>query len=109
MPFKETLRLCRWSTLLGGAERALAACDAAVQLLPNDGMARESRGLARALNGDLIGALEDFEASKDWLADETWRTMHAQWIARIKRDEMPIRPSEIEALIVEEIGEKTSD
>lgn len=38
------------------------ACEKAVKLAPDNGIFRESRGLARALTGDYKGATPDFEA-----------------------------------------------
>ncbi len=47
----------------------LDACDTAVKLAPEDGNIRDSRGLARALTGDVSGAIADFEfAIAQWKA-----------------------------------------
>ena len=48
------------------AEDVLAICDWAVELSPDHGGIRDSRGVARALTGDAEGALEDFKAFIEW-------------------------------------------
>jgi hypothetical protein len=44
----------------------LPACEQAVELDPEHGAYRASRGLARALTGDLAGAAEDFRFFLEW-------------------------------------------
>jgi tetratricopeptide (TPR) repeat protein len=58
------INLCWWGSLAGMAAEIMDACDRAVALAPeNDMFSRDSRGLARALTGNLSGALDDFAAS----------------------------------------------
>jgi regulator of sirC expression with transglutaminase-like and TPR domain len=38
------------------------ACERAVALAPDDGQIRDSRGLARAMTGNIEGAIEDFSS-----------------------------------------------
>lgn len=45
------------------ADGVLHACDRMLQIEPEDGLWRDSRGLARALAGDTSGAIEDFQAA----------------------------------------------
>ena len=53
---------CWTSTLLKKSTTAVIdACDQAVRLAPEEGVFRDSRGLARALAGDVRGAIEDFK------------------------------------------------
>ncbi len=52
--------LCRYGSLYGHAAEVLDACNTAVSLA-GDASFRDSRGLARALAGDVPGAIEDFE------------------------------------------------
>jgi len=55
------------------------ACEKAVNLSPNDGNIRDSRGLARALTGNYSGAIEDFEAYIKWTYDEDHKA-YIKWI-----------------------------
>ncbi|NIN97300.1 MAG: hypothetical protein GTN93_19500, partial [Anaerolineae bacterium] len=44
--------VCLWGSLDDQAERVLPECEQAVELEPDNGSYRDSRGLARALTGD---------------------------------------------------------
>ena len=57
--------LCRAGVLRGQVKDVLDACGRAVALEPAHAGYRESRGIARALTGDLTGAIEDFEIAND--------------------------------------------
>ena len=58
--------VCWVGSLDGFAEIVLPACDRAVELAPDDGNARDSRGVARAITGDVQGAIVDFERFVSW-------------------------------------------
>ena len=58
--------LCWFGSLWGLAEDVIFACETAVKMDPEQGAYRDSRGLARALTGDLAGAIEDFNAYVLW-------------------------------------------
>jgi len=57
---------CWFATLDGFASAALPACDRAIRLGPGNGGWRDSRGIARAMLGDTVGAVQDFEAFIQW-------------------------------------------
>ncbi len=84
-------QLCWWGSLYGFAAQVVnGACAWAVaDATPQDNVAayRDSRGLARALTGDIEGALEDFrffiEASGGDVA------LREEWIARLEAGEEP--------------------
>jgi WD40 repeat protein/tetratricopeptide (TPR) repeat protein len=48
------------------SEDVVSACDKAVALDQENGQVRDSRGLARMIDGDTTGAIEDFQAFIDW-------------------------------------------
>jgi hypothetical protein len=102
------LRLCRRGTVLGEPRRALPFCDAALELLPGDGMARDSRGLTRARLGNLAGAREDFLASRDWLNDPAWRKQRQDWIDALAAKRNPITPEVLGEIAREELGIESS-
>ena len=58
--------LCWNGSLAGRAADVLPHCERAVAAVPDDAHFKDSRGLARALTGDLAGAAEDFRAFVDW-------------------------------------------
>jgi hypothetical protein len=104
LSFRDQLRLCRWSALLGEAKGAVAACDSALKLLPSDGMALDSRGLARAITGDLSGAKSDFEKSTEWLSDVEWRKQRRLWIEALQNGRNPISADVIRQITMEELA-----
>ena len=89
--------LCWWGSLNGHAANVLDACEVAVQLAPDDGWVRDSRGLARALTGDIDGAIADFQFFLDWGQgrNEEWR---ASWIETLQADQNPFDEATLEAL-----------
>jgi hypothetical protein len=70
--------ICWNGSLYGAAGLALDACDAAVAADPEHGGIRNSRGLARALTGDVAGAIADFEFFVAW-ALETGEGRNIEW------------------------------
>lgn len=85
--------MCWQGSLTGTAASVLPACERAVVLTPEDGSIRDSRGLARALTGDIEGAIADFEFYIQW---RTARDEHPErvaqrqeWIAALKAGQNP--------------------
>lgn len=65
--------LCWYGGLNRQAHAVLDACGNAVNRAPEDEKAfyRDSRGLARALTGDMVGAREDFKAFTEWASAQS--------------------------------------
>jgi hypothetical protein len=61
--------LCGMGSLWNRAATVMSACDRAVELEPEDGAIRANRGMARALTGDFVGALEDLRLVKAWVEE----------------------------------------
>ena len=80
--------LCWFGALYNQAEISHFACDRAVELLPDDGDIRDSRGISRALLGDFAGAIKDFQA---FIA-------YAQEMGYYSEGEIALRQQWIEAL-----------
>ena len=84
--------VCRRSALAGAAIEAMPACERAAALMPEHGGYRDSRGLARALTGDVPGAIADFRFFVEW-AKTTGRGRNVDWreawIARLEAGESP--------------------
>ncbi|OBQ41022.1 MAG: hypothetical protein AN485_03710 [Anabaena sp. MDT14b] len=59
--------LCWHGSLHGYAGKVLYAGDKAVEIDPECSHSRDSRGLARALTGNILGAIEDFQAHIQWI------------------------------------------
>jgi hypothetical protein len=85
--------LCRQVSLASRPNDAREACELAVTMAPADGEAHESRGLFRALTGDLKGASEDFKVFVTWskvyyLSKERVAKRQA-WIAELEAGRNP--------------------
>lgn len=85
--------ICWLGTIFELAQEVMPACEHAVDLDPDNGGFRDSRGLARALTGDVEGAIEDFRAYVTWaragnrsdlLADK-----RESWIADLQAGKNP--------------------
>ncbi len=78
----------------------MAACEQAMALAPDlwKGWERDSRGLVRALTGDLPGAIEDFEAYVAGTSNDERRSQRQGWIDALRRGENPFTPEVLRAL-----------
>lgn len=93
--------LCWQGSLAGHAAAVLPACERAVALDPENGGIRDSRGLARALTGDLAGAIADFEAFIRWAPDYQLDELvpaRSAWIDALRAGENPFDQATLLAL-----------
>lgn len=92
-----------WSGAMNGfPETVMPACECGVLFALDDvqrASNRDSRGLARALSGDLDGALEDFESFVDGASDywsESLVDRRREWIPTLRRGETPFTEEYLE-------------
>ena len=90
--------LCRNGSLLGYAADVINACEQAVTLAPESPSIRDSRGLARALTGNVEGAIEDFQVFVDLGYGKEQKLQRQQWIEVLRAGENPFIPEVIEEL-----------
>lgn len=85
--------LCWRGATWNHAALVLDACETAVKLAPDDGSIRDSRGLARALTGDVPGAIEDFEFAVQRRieagADASLIASRTDWLAALRAGQAP--------------------
>ena len=81
--------LCRYGSLYQKAADVMFACEKAVALSPKDGEIIESRGLARALTGDIEGAIADFQVYVNWTSNEEKKAQRQEWIKALQAGENP--------------------
>jgi len=87
--------LCWNGSTRGFAKDVLSVCEIAVQAAPKDGNIQDSRGLARALTGDVSGAIKDFEAYLKWIetADRSdkaaLKVERQRWIEELRAGKSP--------------------
>jgi hypothetical protein len=72
---------------LGLPASVMAAADYAANVLPRDVSIRDLRGKARALNGDVAGAIEDFEFVVRKTRDDQTRDKRERWVQQLKSQE----------------------
>ncbi len=75
---------CWAATLVGQASRAITFCEAAVRQNANR-YDLDSRGLARALTGNVSGAIADFQLYADSSSTTPAGALRQQWIEELKR------------------------
>jgi hypothetical protein len=82
--------ICWFGSLRDYAARVISYCERAVRLDPADTGVRDSRGVARALTGNVAGAIDDFTAySGDATKDNTSRNQRRAWVAALQAGTPP--------------------
>jgi tetratricopeptide (TPR) repeat protein len=91
--------LCWLGSLKGYATDVIYACEKAVKLSPKNGDFRDSRGLARAMTGDVKGAISDFQVYIDSTDNEELKIKRQQWIKSLRSGKNPVTFEEIKRLL----------
>ncbi|RKZ76097.1 MAG: hypothetical protein DRR19_28880, partial [Candidatus Parabeggiatoa sp. nov. 1] len=81
--------LCWFGSVYGQAAKVMNACEKAVTLAPDSWSCRNSRGLARALTGNIQGAIEDYQFAIENYDDEGYKTKAQGWLEVLKKGENP--------------------
>jgi tetratricopeptide (TPR) repeat protein len=81
--------ICQYGSLYQKAADVMLACEKAVSLSPKDGDIIDSRGLARALTGDIEGAIADFQVFVEWTTNEERKAQRQEWIKALQAGENP--------------------
>jgi len=94
-------KLCRFGSLNGYTAEVMDACTKAVELAPEREWYRKSRGVTRAVTGNLQGAIADFQFFVERVDDSDdyskERKQQVQgWLEVLRRGENPFTPEEIE-------------
>jgi len=91
--------LCRFGSLWGYAADMIEFCERAVESQPENGEFHDSRGLARALTGNVIGAIEDFEFYVAWAKEnDKYGRSQEYWIAELEAGFNPFDEATLKAL-----------
>jgi tetratricopeptide (TPR) repeat protein len=91
-------KLCWQGSVNKQAEKVMDACNKAVELAPDNGWIYNSRGLARALTGDVDGAIKDFEKFVQSAGNEEEKAQRKGWIESLKKGENPFTDEVLEEL-----------
>ncbi len=90
--------VCWEGSTRGFVKEVIVACEKAVKMDPNDPGYHDSRGLARALTGDIPGAITDFQAYLDSTRPETLKQQRRDWIKALQADQTPFTRDLLKAL-----------
>jgi hypothetical protein len=94
--------LCWIGSVAGHASEVMTACENAVRLAgrlkPDDWQIRDSRGLARALTGNISGAIEDFRFLVVNTDDERLRLQRQGWVKMLENGRNPFTPDVMKEL-----------
>ncbi|MFP4124779.1 MAG: tetratricopeptide repeat protein, partial [Coleofasciculus sp.] len=93
--------LCWRGTLHGHAADVMSFCDKGVEMYPQYGSVRESRGLARARTGNTEGAIEDFQSAIKLTDKDEIKSRSQRWINELRAGKNPFTPEELERLLNE--------
>jgi hypothetical protein len=81
--------ICWFGALWNFAAQVLVACEEAVALEPDHGGIADSRGVARAMTGDFVGAIEDFQFFIEWNGFGPESDLRQQWIEELEAGRNP--------------------
>ncbi|MFN6486659.1 MAG: hypothetical protein RMX98_027770, partial [Nostoc sp. DedQUE02] len=90
--------LCWEGSLRRQAKLVMFACEKAVNLQPDNGSFRNSRGLAKALTGNSRGAIADFEAYIAQANDQD-KAQRQRWVKDLKAGKNPFTDEELKKLL----------
>jgi tetratricopeptide (TPR) repeat protein len=94
--------LCWWGSLHGHVEKVKFAGNEAVTLAPMNPRYKDTRGLARALTGDLKGAADDFEVYATWKdAPKQQAEKRRRWVESLRAGKNPFTPDVLRGLRTE--------
>ncbi len=97
--------LCWLGSLQRHAAEVMHACENAVRLEPENGGYRDSRGVARALTGDLAGAIADFKFYISWAQNTGHQKKlvpkRTTWIEALEAGQNPFDAETLESLKTE--------
>ncbi|WP_237396699.1 hypothetical protein [Okeania sp. KiyG1] len=89
--------LCWYGSVYNKAADVMFACEKAVTLDPENGSIVDSRGLARALTGDIEGAIADFQVYVEWIDDQKKKAQRQEWIKILQAGENPFTDEVLES------------
>ena len=97
--------VCWFGSLAGHAAEVMSACRKAVELAPEAGYIRDSRGLALALTGEYERAITDFKFFVDWCKkDDQFATLcpkREAWIVELEAGRNPFDEATLQELLLE--------
>lgn len=103
--FSETWNyFCSGGSVWNQAEMVMPFCEKAVAADPDNGEYRDGRGIARAMTGDPVNAIADFQAFIDWTEDDERKALRQHWVKVLQAGENPFTAEERKKLRDKELG-----
>ena len=99
--------VCWFGSLAGQAAEVISACRKAVELAPEAGYIRDSRGLALALTGEYERAIADFKFFVEWCKENENDRFQAlcpkreAWISELEAGRNPFDEATLQELLKE--------
>jgi WD40 repeat protein len=90
--------ICWLGSAYGYPAAVMSACERAVAQRPKEPNYRDSRGLARALTGNIKGAIEDFQYYIDRGNRPEVKEQRLRWIEALRAGKNPFTPEELKTL-----------
>jgi tetratricopeptide (TPR) repeat protein len=90
--------LCWFGSLWRHAGEVMFACEKAMELEPKNWGIRDSRGVARAMTGDIKGAIEDFQEYIKEGNNTVMKSQRQRWVDALRAGEDPFTDEEIKTL-----------
>ncbi|MFK5971249.1 MAG: trypsin-like peptidase domain-containing protein [Candidatus Marithrix sp.] len=90
--------LCKYGSLHGYADKVIEYCEKAVELYFDDKDLIDSRALARALTGNIQGAIEDFKFVIKNSDDKEFKSKRQSWLDSLQKGENPFTDEVLEGM-----------
>ena len=90
--------LCWCGSLWRHAGEVMFACERAMELESDNKSIRDSRGVARAMTGNIKGAIEDFQEYMKKVEDTVKKSQRQRWVDTLQAGEDPFTDEEIKTL-----------
>jgi tetratricopeptide (TPR) repeat protein len=98
IPAKSWNTLCWFGSLWRHAGEVMFACERAMQLEPERWEIQDSRGVARAMTGDIDGAIEDFQEYIKNTHNTVNKSQRQRWVDALRAGQDPFTDEEIKTL-----------
>ncbi|MCP4695634.1 MAG: hypothetical protein GY862_02125 [Gammaproteobacteria bacterium] len=88
--------LCQQGSLHRKAAQVLSSCEKAVKLAPDDYGIRDNRAFARALTGNIQGAIMDFQFYIEKANNKKHKAKRQVWVKALQKGDDPFTPELLE-------------
>ncbi len=87
--------------MVGQPKKVLESCDLSVSLEPKNSKFLSARGVAKALSGDISGAIDDLRACIDKTENKKMKELYQGWIESLRKGDNPFTPKKVTKLYLD--------